>query len=67
MPGYEKFMKDLITKNKVVSFEDVSGLHHCSAITNGTKKAILKISQFLAPLGRLGLPVRYVPWVTALN
>ncbi|XP_069144384.1 uncharacterized protein [Solanum lycopersicum] len=32
MPGYEKFMKDLGTKKKSVTFEDDDTLQHCSAI-----------------------------------
>ncbi|KAK4721669.1 hypothetical protein R3W88_011902 [Solanum pinnatisectum] len=32
MPGYAKFMKDLVTKKRVVSFEDEKKLQHCSAI-----------------------------------
>ena len=32
MPCYAKFMKDLVTKNKSVTFEDDERLQHCSAI-----------------------------------
>ena len=32
MPGYEKFMKDLVTKKRSVTFEDDDRLQHCSAI-----------------------------------
>jgi len=32
MPGYAKFMKDLVTKKRVVSFENDKRLQHCSAI-----------------------------------
>ncbi|KAK4733986.1 hypothetical protein R3W88_008247 [Solanum pinnatisectum] len=32
MPGYAKFMKDLVTKKRAVSFEDDDRLQHCSAI-----------------------------------
>uniref|UniRef100_M1DIZ9 Integrase core domain containing protein n=1 Tax=Solanum tuberosum TaxID=4113 RepID=M1DIZ9_SOLTU len=32
MPGYAKFMKDLVTKKRDVSFEDDDRLQHCSAI-----------------------------------
>ena len=31
MPGYAKFMKDLVTKKRSVTFE-VDGLQYCSAI-----------------------------------
>ena len=33
MPGYAKFMKDLITKKRSVTFEDDDRMKHCSAIT----------------------------------
>ncbi|XP_016567009.2 uncharacterized protein LOC107865200 [Capsicum annuum] len=33
MPGYAKFMKDLVTKNRTVSYELVDNLHHCNAIS----------------------------------
>ena len=32
MPGYAKFMKDLVTKRISVTFEDDDRLQHCSAI-----------------------------------
>ena len=32
MPGYSKFMKDLVTKKRLVTFEDDDRLQHCSAI-----------------------------------
>ncbi|KAF3683772.1 putative replication protein B-like [Capsicum annuum] len=32
MPGYEKFMKDLVTKKWMVSFEPTDNMHYCSAI-----------------------------------
>ena len=32
MPGYAKFMKDLVTKKRSVTFEDDDRLHHCSSI-----------------------------------
>lgn len=34
MLGYANFIKDLITKKKVVTYEDISGLHHYSVITS---------------------------------
>ena len=33
MPGYVKFMKDLITKKRSVTFEDDDRMKHCSAIS----------------------------------
>ena len=32
MPGYAKFMKDLVTKKRSVTFEDYDRMQHCSAI-----------------------------------
>ena len=32
MPGYAKFMKDMVTKKRLVSFEDDDKIQHCSAI-----------------------------------
>ena len=32
MPGYAKFMKDLVTKKRSVTFEDDDRTQHCSAI-----------------------------------
>ncbi|PHT45792.1 putative envelope ADP,ATP carrier protein, chloroplastic [Capsicum baccatum] len=32
MPGYAKFMKDLLTKKRAVSYELTDNVHHCSAI-----------------------------------
>ena len=32
MPGYAKFMKDLVTKKRSVTFENDDRPHHCSAI-----------------------------------
>ena len=32
MPGYAKFMKDLVTKIRWITFEDDDRLQHCSAI-----------------------------------
>ncbi|XP_047253646.1 uncharacterized protein LOC124887769 [Capsicum annuum] len=33
MLGYAKFMKDLVTKKRTVSYEPVENIHHCSAIS----------------------------------
>ena len=32
MPSYAKFMKDMVTKKRSVSFEDDDRMQHCSAI-----------------------------------
>lgn len=34
MPGYNKFMKELVTNKRDVSFKEVVGLHHCSIVTS---------------------------------
>ncbi|XP_047268863.1 uncharacterized protein LOC124898840 [Capsicum annuum] len=33
IPGYAKFMKDLVMKKRVVRYEPMDNLHHCSAIS----------------------------------
>ena len=33
MPGYAKFMKDLVKKKRSVTFEDDDRMQHCSAIS----------------------------------
>ena len=32
MPGYDMFLKDLVTKKRSVTFEDDDRMQHCSAI-----------------------------------
>lgn len=32
MPGYIKFIKNLVTKKQTVSFELMDNVHHCSTI-----------------------------------
>lgn len=34
IPGYAKFMNDLITMKRSISYEDIGGLHYYSAITS---------------------------------
>lgn len=34
MPGYVKFMKDLVNNKWMVSFEPVDNMNHCSAIAS---------------------------------
>lgn len=34
MPGYAKYMKDLVTKKRTMRCESVNNLHHCSAIAS---------------------------------
>ena len=33
MPGYAKFMKELVTKKRLVTVEDDDRMQHCSAIS----------------------------------
>ncbi|XP_047252281.1 uncharacterized protein LOC124887134 [Capsicum annuum] len=40
MPGYARFMKDLVMKKQTVSFESANNLHHCGAIS--TKSLVQK-------------------------
>ena len=50
MPGYAKFMKDLLTKKRTMSYEMANNLHHCSAI------ATRSIVQKKADLGAFAVP-----------
>ena len=50
IPGYAKFMKDLVTKKISVTFEDDDRLQHCSAIATRSlvkRKKILVHTLFL--------------------
>ncbi|KAK4717952.1 hypothetical protein R3W88_016290 [Solanum pinnatisectum] len=56
MPGYAKFMKDLVTKKRVVSFENDERLQHCSAIATRSlvqKKEDLGAFTILCTIGVL--------------
>ena len=35
-PGFAKFMKDLVTKKRSITFEDDDRMHHCSAIATSS-------------------------------
>ncbi|XP_049357064.1 uncharacterized protein LOC125821723 [Solanum verrucosum] len=50
MPGYAKFMKDLVTKKRVVSFDFTNNVHHCSAIA--TRSLVQKMEN----LGAFTIP-----------
>ena len=41
MPGYAKFVKDLVTKKRSVTFKDDDRMHHCSA--TATRSLVQKI------------------------
>ena len=66
MPDYAKFMKDLVTKKRSVTFEDDDRLQHCSAIAIRSlvqkKNKILVHSLFLVQLGHYILRKHYVIW-----
>ena len=36
MPGYAKFMKDMVTKKRSISFEDDDWMQHCSVIATNS-------------------------------
>ena len=63
MPGYAKFMKDLVTKKRSVTFEDDDRMQHCSAIATRSLVRITKIrvlSLFLVQSGYYILQKDYV-------
>ena len=63
MPGYAKFMKDLVTKKRSVTFEDDDRLQHCSVIATRSlvqKKKIRVRSLFLVQSGHYILRKHYV-------
>ena len=65
MPGYAKFMKDLVTKKRSVTFKDDERLQHCSAIATRSlvqKKKIRVHSLYLVQLGHYILRKHYVIW-----
>ena len=65
IPGYAKFMKDLVTKKRSVTFEDDDRLQHCSAIATRSlvqKKEDPVCSLFLVQLGHYILEKHYVIW-----
>ena len=56
MPDYDKFMKDLVTKKRLVTFEDDDRLQHCSAIATRSlvqKKKDLGVFNILCTIGLL--------------
>ncbi|XP_047256131.1 uncharacterized protein LOC124888886 [Capsicum annuum] len=73
IPGYEKFMKDFVTKKRTINYEDKSGLHHCSAVTlqslaqkkgdpgGFTIPCIIRKSRFFIALCDLGSSIILIP------
>ena len=65
MLGCAKFMKDLVTKKRSVTFEDDDRMQHCSAIATRSlvqKKKIRVRSLFLVQSGYYILGRHYVIW-----
>ena len=65
MLGYAKFMKDLVTKKRSVTFEGDDRMQHCSAIATRSLVQIKKIrvrSLFLVQMGHYILRKHYVIW-----
>ncbi|XP_019257667.1 PREDICTED: uncharacterized protein LOC109235873 [Nicotiana attenuata] len=73
MPGYAKFMKDLVTKNKNVNFETVKVTHQCSAIISQAEKKMedpgaftipctIGVTSFTKILCDLGASINLIPY-----
>ena len=65
IPIYAMFMKDLITKTTLVTFEDDDRMQHCSAMLQDLsykRKKILVRSLFLVQSGHYILQKHYVIW-----
>ena len=65
MSGYAKFMKDLVTKKRSVTFEDDDRMQHCSAIATRSlaqKKEDPGAFIFLVQSGCYILRKHYVIW-----
>ena len=65
MPGYAKFMKDLVTKKRLVTFEDYYRMQHVVLLLQDLsykKKKIGVRSLFLVQSGHYILRKHYVIW-----
>ncbi|XP_049388853.1 uncharacterized protein LOC125853220 [Solanum stenotomum] len=74
MPGYEKFMKELVTKKRNIDFETIEVSHNCSPIMTSkmiTKKEHLReftipctigMLQFAKVLSDLGASINLMPY-----
>lgn len=54
MPNYAKFMKELLTKKRKVSYQPVDKIHHCSTVASQSlvqKKLTLEHLPYHAQLG----------------
>lgn len=75
IPGYAKFMKYLITKNRKVNYEPIDNVHHCSAkITKSLVEKKEDPGEFTIPctigsfnfnraLCNLGASINLIPFV----
>ena len=73
MPGYAKFMKDLVTKKRSVTFEDDDKMQHCSAIVTSslvqkkkdpgafTIPCTIELLHFVKTLCDLGASINLMP------
>ena len=55
MPGYAKFIKGIVTKKRLVSFEDDDRMQHCSAIASRSLAQKKKDSGAFIVLCTIGL------------
>ena len=65
MPGFAKFMKDLVTNKRSLTFKDDDRLQHCSAMLQDLsykRKNIWVRSLFLVQSGHYILRKHYVIW-----
>lgn len=63
MPGYDRFIKQLVTKKRISGFEKVGGLHYYSTVTSRSlaqKKGDLVVFKFHALLRHPNLLEHYV-------
>lgn len=79
MPRYAKFMKDLLTKKRIVRYEIVDNFHHCSAIATRSivpKKAdpgaftvpcTIGLLKFEKALCDLGASINLIPLTVLRN
>lgn len=68
MPGYTKFMKYLVTKNRTVIFETIYNMHHYSVIVSSSfveKKEDLGTFIILYTIGYLNFHEYYMAWELA--
>lgn len=65
IPGQARFMKELVTKKRAASFEDVGGLHHCIGVTSKSldqNMVILVCSRSHVLQRHPNSPEHYVTW-----